>query len=412
MEIKIPKPFDVPVSELRRNAKNVKHHPKDQIHDLQELIKMVGFKDPLVIDHDNIVWAGHGRLSAAEGLGMESVPCIYLDGLSEEQKKVFMLMDNKVQEADWVKENVQLVFDEVDPIEFESFDMQFDNNQVDFDSKEWVKTELAEDAESVPEAITSSDYSIGDVIELGNHRLVCGDATNPEHLEKLFKGEQPDVIITDPPYSSGGKQEAGKSGGSIGTRLLNENTGKKDFTPTIMMDNLSTRAYISLIKNTLNQVSATTIYMFTDWRMWDWTREASESAGYPIKGMLVWDKLNPGMGIEWRHQHELIYFGKKGPLKGFGRHGDVLNIKRSGNKFHPTQKPIELLKMLIGNSVGDKIYDPFSGSGSTMITCEQMGKNCYAMELDPNYVHVIVQRWENLTGKKAVKVTPEINVGV
>ncbi len=134
-KIRIPKPKMIEISQLKRNPKNIKIHPEAQIHDLVELIKMVGFKDPIVIDKDQKVWAGHGRLDAAEILKMKSVPCIALEDLNEAQKKVFMLMDNKVNESGWIKENVQLIFDEVDPVEFENFQMKFDESfKPDFES--------------------------------------------------------------------------------------------------------------------------------------------------------------------------------------------------------------------------------------------------------------------------------------
>jgi DNA modification methylase len=406
MEIKIPKPFDVPINELRRNAKNVKHHSKDQIHDIQELIKLVGFKDPIVIDEDKTVWAGHGRLSAAEGLGMDVAPCIKLEGLTEDQKKVFMLMDNKVQEADWIKENVQLVFEEVEPIQFEPFKLKFDNNKWDnFEVKECNRDQMEED--TIPEPRAHASYELGDIFQLGDHRLIYGDAANTEHRRALFDGATPDIIYTDPPYSSGGKQEAGKKGGSIGSRVVNPESGKKYLNPKIKMDDLSTRGYLHLIKNVLYELEADICYMFTDWRMWDWTREALESAEYPVRNMLVWDKLYPGMGIQWRGQHELIAFAKRTSLGGPFHKGNVLNIKRSGNEHHPTEKPLTLIGELITNAHGDIVYDPFLGSGSTLIACEQTDKKCYGMELDPKFIDVIIQRWENLTGKKAQKVPIE-----
>jgi len=137
MQVKIPKPELIELTKLRRNPKNVKIHPEAQIHDLVELIKMVGFKDPIVIDKNQTVWAGHGRLDAAEILEMKLVPCISLEDLDEQQKKVFMLMDNKVNESGWIKENVQLIFDEVEPVLFEQFQMKFEESmKPDFESKD------------------------------------------------------------------------------------------------------------------------------------------------------------------------------------------------------------------------------------------------------------------------------------
>jgi DNA modification methylase len=320
-----------------------------------------------------------------------------------------MLMDNKVQEADWIKQNVQLVFDEVEPINFEPFEMKFDNNKWEnFEVKPYLADQIRDDTNDIPEPRKSLDYKLGDIFQLGNHRIIYGDAANIEHRTRLFDGVKPDLICTDPPYSSGGKQEAGKSGGSIGSRVLDPNSGKKNLNPKIKMDDLSTRGYLHLIKNVLYQIEADICYMFTDWRMWDWTREALESAEYPVRNMLVWDKLYPGMGIQWRGQHELIAFAKRTSLGGPFHKGNVLNIKRSGNVHHPTEKPLELIGELITNAHGDVVYDPFLGSGSTLIACEQTDKKCYGMELDPKFVDTIIQRWENFTGKKAQKLPLEI----
>jgi DNA modification methylase len=264
-----------------------------------------------------------------------------------------MLMDNKVQEADWIKENVQLVFEEVEPIQFEPFKLKFDNNKWDnFEVKECNRDQMEED--TIPEPRAHASYELGDIFQLGDHRLIYGDAANTEHRRALFDGATPDIICTDPPYSSGGKQEAGKKGGSIGSRVVN-----------------------------------------------------LESAEYPVRNMLVWDKLYPGMGIQWRGQHELIAFAKRPSLGGPFHKGNVLNIKRSGNEHHPTEKPLTLIGELITNAHGDIVYDPFLGSGSTLIACEQTDKKCYGMELDPKFIDVIIQRWENLTGKKAQKVPIE-----
>ena len=148
------------------------------------------------------------------------------------------------------------------------------------------------------------------------------------------------------------------------------------------------------------------VYLFTDWRMWEWTRESVESSGYQVRGMIVWDKLTPGLGIQWRGQHELICFGRaKETVTPAWFRGNVINEKRSGNKYHPTEKPVTVLGELIKTNLkNDTIYDPFAGSGSTLMTAEQLGKTCYCMEMDTDFANIILARWEKLTGKKAVKV--------
>jgi len=403
LNIKIPKPELIPIERLKRNPKNIKTHPKEQIHDLMELMKISGFKDPIVIDKEYNIWAGHGRLDAAQKLKLEEVPCIFLEGLDDQQKKTFMLMDNKVNETNWIDENVQLVFDDIDPIHFEKFEMKFDkiNKYEDFSKIEIQEVDIPENP--------TKKVKLGELWQLGNHRLMCGDATLPDHKDALLQGAELDIILTDPPYSSGGFQEAGKHQGSIGTQRIDEKTGK-EYQPKIKMDDLSTRGYIKLIRSALFGLFTHNLYIFTDWRMWDWTRESIESSGYQVRAMIVWDKLLPGLGIQWRGQHELICFGRaKETVTPAWFRGNVINAKRSGNKHHPTEKPIEVLSILIKTNLRtETIYDPFAGSGSTLIAVEQLGKKCYCMELDPDFCDVIIQRWENFTGKKAIKVRNEL----
>jgi len=262
-----------------------------------------------------------------------------------------------------------------------------------------------EGEDDIPELPKIPKSKLGDIYQLDNHRVVCGDCTNLELREKLFEKNEPDIICTDPPYSSGGKQESGKSQGSIGIRLVDKKTGKRNIRPKIKMDDLSTRGYISLIKNTLYGLTKIDeSYIFTDWRMWDWCREAIEASELPVRQMIVWDKLTPGMGIQWRGQHELICFSKRSSLGGPYHKGNVLNITRSGNVNHPTEKPIKLLTELIENTNGKTVYDPFLGSGSNIIACEELKKNCVGFELDPKFMDVIIERWEKFTGKKAKKL--------
>ncbi|MBT9134936.1 MAG: Modification methylase DpnIIB [Firmicutes bacterium] len=199
----------------------------------------------------------------------------------------------------------------------------------------------------------------------------------------------PDIILTDPPYCSGGFQEAGRKTGSIGTT-------KKT---TIQRDTLSTKGYMSLIAEAIDNINAEVLYMFTDWRMWTWTFDVAERNGFPVKNMLVWDKGQPGMGFPWRTQHELILFAKRTPSKILeGKSGNVLQASRTGNINHPTEKPVGLIKQIMDNTVGDVIYDPFGGSGTILIAAEQRNKTCYIVEIDPKYCDVIIRRYKNLTG--------------
>lgn len=193
-----------------------------------------------------------------------------------------------------------------------------------------------------------------------------------------------DVVVTDPPYSSGGFQEAGRSAGSIGTRSE----------ATIALDNLSTRGYERLMREVLRCVNqADEIYLFTDWRMWIHAYDAVESAGWRVRNMIVWDKMAMGMGMPWRNQHELIVYGKRTPASIMdGKRGNVLRCPRSGNRHHPTEKPVELLAMLITNSAATRVIDPFCGSGSTGIAALKSGRNFLGVEIDASYCEIARRR--------------------
>ena len=209
--------------------------------------------------------------------------------------------------------------------------------------------------------------------------IYCGDCREIlPHLPKV------DLVLTDPPYSSGGFQESGKSSGSIGTRS----------TETIQLDNLSTRGYERLMREVLRWCNqADEIFLFTDWKMWISAFDSLEGAGWRVRNMLVWDKLQMGMGLPWRNQHELIAYGKRTPAQMLdGSQGNVLQCPRSGNQNHPTEKPCDLLKRLIGNTDADTILDPFMGSGTTLVAAKQLGRRAIGIELEERYCEIAVQR--------------------
>lgn len=227
--------------------------------------------------------------------------------------------------------------------------------------------------------------------------------TDPNHRALLFNGGAPQILLTDPPYCSGGFQENGKKGGSIGT----DTKFKWDKgTPMIANDTLSTRGFQALVKQAINGTPCTIAYIFTDWRMWIYLFDLVEGSGFGVRNMIVWNKNSIGMGVGWRTKHELIMFGLKtkpnfDKRKGYG---NVLDCKRSLNPFHPTQKPVELIEMILDNTAWAKgVYDPFGGSGTTLIAAEKKNQEAYIMELEPKYVDTIVRRYILATGKKDVR---------
>lgn len=224
--------------------------------------------------------------------------------------------------------------------------------------------------------------------------------TTEERRALLLDGNKPEILLTDPPYCSGGSKESQKSTGSIGTERKN---GKA---PKIANDILSTRGYQNLIRGALTDIPCLYAYIFTDWRMWVYLFDLVEAAGFGVKSEIVWDKGTPGMGVGWRSQHELILFGAKAAthFDGHKGYGNVLSISRSGNELHPTQKPVELLEKLVDNTdFATGVYDPFGGSGTTLAACEAYGQPSYIMELTPAFTDVIVKRYIRITGKTTVR---------
>lgn len=366
-----------------------------------------GYLTPIVVDQNNLIADGEHRALVYKEFGLTEIPAYRVVFSDDTERRLLRQTMNKLRGM----HDQQLDADEMALI-YESNklpDLSGLIAQQEATIKELMlryRPELPfghEDDAQIDQIIdeqlkkTAPDTQLGDIYQLGNHRLICADCTDKRSVDRLFEDKQPDIILTDPPYSSGGAQEGGRGQGSIGTRAHEK----------IRADNLSTKGYLALIKQAISDVNADILYLFTDWRMWSWAYDTAESSGYPVKNMLVWDKQHFGLGSPWRTQHELILFAKKSPSKlQSGKCGNVLAVKKvsTSEREHPTTKPIELLKRILDNTEGQAVYDPFLGSGSTMIACEQTGRHCYGVEIDPHYVDICCKRWESYTGQKALKL--------
>ncbi len=196
-----------------------------------------------------------------------------------------------------------------------------------------------------------------------------------------------DCVITDPPYSSGGFQEAGRSAGSIGT------TRSEGGLPRLRADNLSTRGYRRLIREVIDRVAPQELYMFTDWRMWIESFDCAEDAGLRVRAMVVWDKLLPGMGSPWRGQHELILYAVRDQPDPQWGSGNVIGCARSGNQHHPTEKPVGLIESLLRNSkTARSVLDPFMGSGTTLVAARNLGRRAIGIEIEERYCEIAAER--------------------
>lgn len=359
-------------------------------------IKAYGFKVPIVIDVNNVVVTGHTRLKAAKKLGLEEVPCIVADDLTEEQIRQFRIVDNKTSElSDWnfdlLREEL-LALDDVDMVQF-GFD--------DLDSI--LKTEVKDDDFDEDEELPENPYSKrGDVYVLGKHRLMCGDSTIKEDVDVLMDGKVADLIETDPPYNVaiGKKGQQYKERGGYDCGMTDRTILNDD------MDDSSFREFLNKVMvNFYNNIKpGGSIYVFhADTEGFNF-RGAFKDAGFKLSECLIWKKNNFVLGrCPYHYMHEPILFGwREGAAHYFvddRTQTTILEYDRpQASELHPTMKPIPLVTKLIQNSSrrGELVLDLFGGSGTTLIACEQIERIGYLMELDEKYVDVIVKRYLKL----------------
>lgn len=363
----------VAIEKLIPNPKNPNTHPDAQIQALGRIIRQTGWRAPITVSkRSGFIVKGHGRLAAAKLEGLTEVPVDYQNYTSEAEEYADLVADNRIAELAEIDNKLLAdIFADIDTGEI---------------------PELPEEDQTITQR--------GDLWILGNHRLVCGDSTNEADRALLLDGAEPQILLMDPPYCSGGFQESGRSTGSIGNKRYDANG--KEIKVMIANDTLSTRGYQQLMRSILKQFTGTVVYCFTDWRMWLYLYDVMEESGFGVKNMIVWNKKTPGMGMGWRTQHELIMFAHrtKPAWDNHKGYGNVIEATRSGNELHPTQKPVEILEKLLDNTQwAEGVMDAFGGSGTTLIAAESIGQKSYLMELSPQFVDTIVKRYIRTTGK-------------
>lgn len=393
-----------------------------------ESIKEFGFKVPIIIDKDNVIVAGHTRYKASKQLGIEEVPCLVADDLTPEQIKAFRLADNRVAEiATWDNEKLELELNNLESIQMELFG--FDSVFTDGERESFSSSDETVEDDYEVELKEETKSKLGDVWQLGRHRLICGDATKSEDLDKLCNGKLVDLVLTDPPYNVNYE-------GGTGLTIQNDNLPDEKFRQ-FLIDSFTN------INRVLKAGGAFYIW-HADSEGYNF-RQACIKAGWRVRQCLVWIKSSIVLGrqdYQWKHEpclygwkdgaahnwygdrkerteisafdmYELRYKTREELLEFIERQWCdaedcettvLYEDKPLRNAQHPTMKPIKLLSRQINNSTkkGDIVLDTFGGSGSTLITCEQLERTCYMSELDPKYVDVIIDRWEKFTGNKAV----------
>ena len=391
----------VKVADLIPYALNSRTHSDEQVAQLAASIREFGFTNPVLIDEQANLIAGHGRLLAARKLKMEQVPAVVVTGLDDRRRRALVIADNKLAlNAGWDEEALRVELEDL-ATDFGEL-MGFSQDElVDLLKKNEV-TEGLTDEDAVPEVPEEPITREGDVWLLGRHRLMCGDSTSIDAVDKLMGGSKADMIFTDPPY--GMSYGGGRAAGSTKKGALVKAHGM------ILNDDLQGNALIALVRDAI--AASTTamkeggaLYACFTWRTYAEFEAALESCGHKVKACIVWDKKSIGLGnSHYRPQHEFIFYCG-GQWHGDKSQSDVWHMSRgaTGEYVHPTQKPVELVERALNNSSkrGDIVIDCFGGSGSTLIACEKNGRHACLMELDPKYVDVIIKRWQDYTGQNA-----------
>jgi site-specific DNA-methyltransferase (adenine-specific) len=368
--------------------KNTKKHDKTQINNVAESIKQYGFVQPIVIDKENVVVIGHCRLLAAKQLKMKEVPCVCVEDLTEEQVKALRIVDNKSNESEW---DFDFLADELAELDLSDFDFDFgiEDEEEETEIVEDEAPEVDEDAEPIAK--------LGDIWQLGKHRLMCGDSTDKATVELLMDGKKADMVMTDPPYGMFLDTDYSKMSGYEGCgnkydKVIGDN---EDFNPELIKTVFDNFGYVKEVFLWGADYYAEHLKEKNNgsWVVWD--KRENENTEKNVDNRfgsmfeLCWSKE--------KHRREIIRFMWAGMMK----QSDFDN-----GRNHPTQKPAKMLGNLIKDfsENGNLIVDLYGGSGSTLIACEQLDRTCYMMELDPKYCDVIIKRWETFTGEKAVKL--------
>ena len=357
----------VKISEVKLNPNNPRLIKDDKfaklVQSIKDLPQMLSIR-PIVVNSDMIVLGGNMRLKACKEAGLKEVPIIIADDLNEDQQREFLIKDN-VSGGEW---DWSMIANDWDSEQLEQWGLDV---PVEF------QTELEAEEDDF-------DIVLGDLFEIGEHRLLCGDSTDSDQVAKLMDGKKADMVFTDPPYNI-------------------DYQGVKDKRDKIANDKMSDEDFTQFLYDALN-INSDTFYVCCSWQYSHLFRKALEDLQKPVKSFIVWDKINPAQHLDkYFKQHEIIlYHGKFGGEKTL--RGDVWQTKRQRNTVHPTMKPIEIIEMALNDNPDKKqIYDAFLGSGSTMVASHQLKRKCYGMELDPKYCQVIIDRMLKLDPTLTVK---------
>jgi len=382
--------IEIEIDQIKPYLNNPRNNEK-AISQVASSIFEYGFKQPIVVDKDYIIIVGHTRFYAAQELKLKTVPILIANDLTEIQCKAYRIADNKTNEfAEW---DIDLLTEELKSVD--GLFTAFSDNEIAELCNE-VNEGLTDD-DAVPDLPDEPIAKLGDVYQLGNHRIICGDASDIEVVEKLMKGDLSDMIFTDPPYNVA---YIGKTKDAL--TIKNDAMSNEKFQKMLEM------TFINIYK-TLQEGSPIYVTCPLEDGIF---QQAFITSGFKLQSILIWLKNTMVMGRkDYHYKHEPILYGWKEGSAHFWQGGrDKVSVikcdKPIRNSEHPTMKPVELIEILLGNSSRHDaiVSDFFGGSGTTLIACEKTNRNARIIELDPKYIDVIIKRWQDFTGKEAIKI--------
>ena len=375
-----------PIDQVIPYARNPRKNG-DAIAKVAASLKEFGWQQPIVVDSEMVVIAGHTRLAAARTLGMEKVPVVIADGLTPAQVKAYRLADNRVsQEAQWDDELLSVELEELLADGYNLSETGFDEDELA--SLLAQEVEGLTDEDSVPEVPETPKTVQGDIWILGRHRLMCGDSTSIDAVDKLMDGGKADMVFTDPPYGIDFAPPRGTHG-----KILNDALDGAEFDN--FLDDVFGAAFAFMKPDTY-------AFVWTGWSKIG-AFERSLQKFFKIQAMHIWVKNNFGIGYYSRPKHEPFYLCLNGkPVYPSNAPADVWEAKKVHKTVHSCEKPVDLIVDILDTyHKNSTVIDLFGGSGSTLIACEKTARDCRMMELDPKYCDVIIQRWQDFTGKTA-----------
>ena len=400
------------IDELVPYARNARTHSDEQIEEIVASMREWGWTNPVLVDEQGMIIAGHGRVLAAKKLGLGEVPVMIAEGWTEAQKKAYVLADNQLaMNAGWNEELLGAELRELKDWDFDLSLTGFSN----IDELMAKKTVGETDPEVVPTEPENPVSQLGDIWVLGRHRLICGDSTDPEAVKAVLDGATPHLMVTDPPYGveydPDWRNRAARTSPGMGNRAIGagaigqvRNDDRADWTEAWEL------------------FSGEVAYVWHSALFTGVVLESLIKTGFELRSQVIWDKGQLVIGRGHYHwQHEPCWYavrkGKTGHWAGDRKQSTVWQIpkQRSSETGHSTQKPLECMARPIRNNskAGQEVYEPFAGSGTTLIACETEGRTCYAVELNPAYCDVIVDRWQQFTKKAAQNITrPEVSIDI